>query len=273
MRMCCRFSMYFLWILFLSVFGYHDAWAARLYEKSLALFQTKEQKANPEAYCFVVLGDSRGNDAMFRKALAKAASLDPLFVLHGGDFSNAGGEVETEKFLAAVRETAPFTPVFVVRGNHENSNVFKKRIGPFNFTLESRRLRLTLVALDNSDYKVKPEQQGYLRQAVAKASKDLSTAFAAMHVPPKTERWSWHTFSEGVEELGLTLKKYPVQGLFFSHVHLFDRAEFADIPAFITGGAGAPLVYLGFPGEAVYHVLLVRVKHGKASFEMVPLTD
>jgi hypothetical protein len=92
-----------------------------------------------------------------------------------------------------------------------------------------------------------------------------------MHVPPKTGRWSWHTFTEGADDLRAILAKGRVQGAFFSHVHLFDRSEFGGVPAFITGGAGAPLVTTGFPGEPVYHILVVRVKNGKASCRRVLL--
>jgi predicted phosphohydrolase len=92
-----------------------------------------------------------------------------------------------------------------------------------------------------------------------------------MHVPPKTERWNWHTFTEGADELGRILTEGRVQGALFSHVHLFDRSEFAGIPAIITGGAGAHLVSFGFPGEPVYHILVVRVTNGKATFKMVPI--
>jgi len=94
-----------------------------------------------------------------------------------------------------------------------------------------------------------------------------------MHIPPKTERWSWHSFTDGAEDLKAIVAKHPLQGLIFSHVHLFDRAEFAGVPALITGGAGAPLLTIGYPGDPVHHIVVVRVKNGKASFEKVTLSE
>lgn len=40
-----------------------------------------------------------------------------------------------------------------------------------------------------------------------------------------------------------------------------------------TAGAGAPLVTFGFPGEPVYHIVVVRVKNGTATTEMVKVKE
>jgi len=239
---------------------------ATLYERSSAQFKARAQQTHRDDYTFVVLGDSRDGDAMFKKALALARSFHPLFILHGGDYSESGGDEETRRFLAIVNGIAPEIPLFVVMGNHENRDVFAREIGPFDFTLQSKRLGLTLVAVDNSDYALKPAELDYLRSRLSLAT---GASFVAMHVPPRTERWSWHTFTEGADDLERLLADGRVQGAFFSHMHLYDRSVFGGVPAIITGGAGAPLVIFGFPGEAVHHILVVRVKNGKASFEKV----
>jgi 3',5'-cyclic-AMP phosphodiesterase len=241
---------------------------ATLYDRSLVQLKARAEHASPHDYSFVVLGDSRGNDEVFKKALKLARSYKPLFILHGGDYSDSGGAEETRQFLAIVNQALQQIPLFVVMGNHENREVFASNIGPFDFTLESRRLGLTLVALDNSDEVLKSEQLEYLRSRLASSA---GASFVAMHVPPKTERWSWHSFSDGADQLEWILRKGHVQGAIFSHVHLYDRAEFGGVPAIITGGAGAPLVRLGFPGEAVHHIVVVRVRDGKASFLKVPI--
>lgn len=245
--------------------------ADTLYERSMAQFKVRALRAAPDDFTFVVLGDSRDGDPIFKKTLRLARSYDPLFILHGGDYSESGGEAETARFLSLVKESLPDIPLFVVRGNHElNREVFAKQVGPFHFTLESKRLGLSMVALDNADNVLTPAELDYLRSRLASAGR---ASFVAMHVPPKTKRWIRHTFSEGADTLSDILAKSRVRGVFFSHQHLFDRSEFGGVPAFITGGAGAPLVFLSFHGERVHHILVVRVKDGKASFTMVPLPD
>ena len=239
-----------------------------LFERSTARLAAKAPQAKPNDFTFVVLGDSRDGEAVFKKALRLAQSFHPLFILHGGDYSGRGSEKETVKFLRQLQESVPDTPFFVVMGNHENRSVFAKFIGPADFTVENKRLGLTLVAVDNSDNALKAPELEYLRSRLSSA---VGGAFLAMHVPPKTENWDWHTFTEGADELKGILAKGRVQGVFFSHVHLYARSEYGGVPAIITGGAGAPLYTSGFPGDPVYHILVVRVKNGKASYAKVPL--
>ena len=245
---------------------------ATLFERSQERFALRAKQSDPADYSFVVLGDSRGNDKVFRRTLALAASYKPLFVLHGGDVAENGSREELDRFLAIVAEQLPETPLFVVVGNHErDKRLFAELIGPLNFTIDSARLDLKLVAVDNSGSALKPAALEYLYLQLREKRR---TSFVAMHVPPKTPRWEWHTFSEGATELAKLLAGERVAMAFFSHVHQFDQDELAGVPVFITGGAGAPLVSrTRFPGEPLYHLLVVRVRNGRATAQMVEVEN
>lgn len=247
---------------------YQTCQGQTLYERSSVLLAARARQALPDDYSFVVMGDSRDGDRTFLKVLKLARSYNPLFILHAGDYSDKGSQAETANFLSLLRRSVPDLPVFVVVGNHEERELFAKEVGPLNFTLDVARLGLRLVALDNADSVLRPAEQERLRRELASMP---ATTFVAMHVPPRTGRWRGHTFTQGAEELRKTLAGSGVQGLFFAHSHLYDRSEFAGIPAFITGGAGAPLVWFTRHGETVNHILVVRVKKGRASYQMVPL--
>ena len=254
-------------LLFLSLTS--AAQAETLYQRSCALFSQAAAKASPQSYTFVVLGDSRGNDAVFKKALRTAAAFHPLFILHGGDYSDSGSEGETRNFLSLLQSGAAGTPVFVVPGNHEDAKVFETLIGPPRFRLESLRLGLRLVVLDDSKKVLRSADLDYLKNELAQAPR---TTFVAMHVPPQTPRWRRHTFTEGASELEATLATSDaVQASFFAHSHLYDRDLFAGKPAFISGGAGAMLDWTNRYGRSVYHILVVTVEKGWASYRMVPL--
>lgn len=243
-----------------------NASAETLFEQSTSKLKVHLKKAAADDYTFVVLGDSRDNDVVFRKVLAKAAQYKPLFILHLGDYSERGSLKETEQFLSLLKDTVPEVPLFVVPGNHENMQVFKEKIGPLHFTLENSRLGFKLIALDNSAYELKEVELDYLREQLK--SKPANT-FIAMHVPPKTKKWDWHTFSKGAAELEKLTSVSSIDGIFFAHVHLYAREEINGIPNIITGGAGAPLVKLLFPGEPCYHFMLVRVEKGRAIIELI----
>jgi hypothetical protein len=240
--------------------------AATLYERSMEKLPAGIEKVSPTDFTFVVLGDSRGNDSIFKKALALAKTYNPLFILHGGDYSDRGSEKETDHFLSLVNEVVPDVPLFVVIGNHENRKIFAEKIGPANFSLDSARLKLRIIALDNASYALKIPSLNYLDSQLAEKRENT---FVAMHIPPKTERWSWHTFSDGAAELENALAAKEVRAAFYFHVHLYDRDEIKGIPSLIAAGAGASLIKFGFPGVPIYHIVLVRVKNGEATTEMV----
>ncbi len=250
------------------LFAAPSAFTATLYDVSREKLAVRAEKALAADYTFVVLGDSRDNDGVFRTALAKAKSFSPLFILHLGDYSARGTAEETEHFLAMLRETVPEIPCFVVFGNHENRGHFERAIGPRRFALDLPRLNLRLVAVDNADNMLRPSELGYLREQLTTKER---TTFVAMHVPPRTQRWSWHSFSDGAEEATRLLAEKGVRVAFYGHVHVYDRDEIRGVPSVITGGAGAPLTYIGYPGEALHHIVVVRVKGGTATATMVPL--
>jgi 3',5'-cyclic-AMP phosphodiesterase len=244
--------------------------AASLYERSLARLQAGIEHASPADFSFVVLGDSRGNDAIFNKALALARSHNPLFILHGGDYSDHGSNQETDHFLTLVNGSVPDVPLFVVLGNHENREVFAEKIGPAHFSLDSARLNLRVIAVDNAGDALKTPERSYL---VSELAAKRENTFVAMHVPPKTKSWNWHTFSEGAVELENALAEHGVKAAFYFHVHLYARDEIKGVLSIITAGAGAPLIRAGFPGEPVYHFVLVRVKNGAVTTEMVKVNE
>lgn len=256
-------------LLFVLVFLVSSAGhAATLFDRSMAALETGLKKASTEDYTFIVLGDSRDNDAVFRKVLHRAADYKPLFILHLGDYSDKGGMKETQHFLSLLQETVPLIPFFVLPGNHENMQVFLDRIGPSHFTLEDKRLGLKVIALDDSAYELNKFELGYLEERLR--VKPANT-FVSMHVPPETKKWDWHTFSKGAAQLEQIIAGSGIDGIFFAHVHLYAREEINGIPHIITGGAGAPLVRHLFPGEPVYHFVVVRVKKGKVFMEMVQI--
>jgi Icc protein len=247
-----------------------NTYAASLYERSMEKLQVGIEHVSPADFTFVALGDSRDNDSIFKKALALAKTYNPLFILHGGDYSNNGSDKETDHFLALVNGSVPDVPFFVVMGNHENRMVFAKKIGPSHFSLDSSRLKLRVIAVDNASYVLKISELDYLKSQLAAKRENT---FVAMHVPPKTTRWNWHTFSDGAAELENALAENGVKVAFYFHVHLYARDVIKGVPSIITAGAGAPLVSVGFPGEPVYHIVVVRVKDGTVTTEMVKVNE
>ena len=130
-----------------------SAESATLFAESMKTFEARAASADTEGWRFVFLGDNRGNDSKFKEILQRAQDLNPLFILHGGDIVENGTAAELSHFLDVVKSVKGLPPLFVVRGNHEaNAALFERMIGPLNFVIDSQRLGLRLVAVDNSNY-------------------------------------------------------------------------------------------------------------------------
>ena len=267
---CILFLLFFV----LSIVSYAHSDASTLYERSLNKFQENVEQLSDRDFVFVVLGDSRDNDRILKKSLVMAATFNPLFILHTGDLSNRGSKKELEHFLEIVQTTIPDVPLFVVAGNHEivkgSKNIFKQIIGPLDYVLDSAKLNIRVIVLDNADYILKPQQLDYLRQQL---SSKRSLNFVTIHIPPKTKRWTWHSFKEGSADFMQILSDKKVTMAFCGHIHQFDEDEIKGVKYIITGGAGAPLNRWFFPGDPVYHIIVVKVKIGTVSYDRVKVQN
>lgn len=239
---------------------------APFYAASIKEFETRSATADPDNWRFVYLGDNRGNDSKFREILQRAKELEPLFILHGGDIVERGRAEELRHFLELAGSVKGLPPLFVVRGNHEmNAGLFEKMIGPLDFVIDSKRLGLRLVAVDNSSYVLGDRELRFLADAL---DGSRPTQIVAMHIPPKTERWPRHSFDKGRGELLTLLSKRNVKMGLYAHIHIYDSDLIDGIPSIVSGGAGAQLAWLGYGGEAVYHMVVIESVKGKLSYRV-----
>jgi len=250
--------------------------SSTLYERSLHKLEGNLQTSSPDDFTFIVMGDSRDNDEIFKKILVAAAKLRPLFILHGGDTVFTGRGKKFNHFLDMVETNLPETPIFVVIGNHELTNnirtphgktIFQEKIGPLNYVLDIKKLGIKIVALDNSLYELTPAQLKYLEEQLGLPRK---YKFVIMHIPPQTQKWQHsHCFSKGADRLMQIITEKKVSVAFFGHLHLYAQDEIKGVKYIITGGAAAPLHANVAFGEPSYHFIVVRVKNGKVSTEVI----
>src|SRR5271157_4100688 len=215
--------------------------SSTLYERSLNKLEENLKTASPDDFMFVVLGDSRDNDEIFKKILSAAAKLRPLFILHGGDTVFTGREKKFNHFLDIAESTLPNTPIFVVIGNHELTNnvtnphgkqIFQEKIGPLNYALDLKKLGMRIVALDNSLYELTPGQLQYLEEQLTLKRK---YKFVIMHIPPETQKWQHkHCFTKGADRLKQIMSEQKVSVAFFSHLHLYAQDEVRGVKYIIT---------------------------------------
>jgi hypothetical protein len=71
----------------------------------------------------------------------------------------------------------------------------------------------------------------------------------------------------------LILSDKKVTLSFCGHIHQFDQDEINGVKYIITGGAGAPLNRWFFPGDPVYHIIVVKVKNGIVSYDRIKVQN
>lgn len=279
-RRCRLIFLLALPIIVLGIAWPSVGYPSTLYERSLQKLEGNLQTATPDEFMFVVMGDSRDNDEIFKKILTAAGKLKPLFILHGGDTVFTGREKKFNHFLDIAESTLPDTPMFVVIGNHDLTNnvknphgkqIFQEKIGPLNYALDMKKLGMRIVALDNSLYELTPTQLQYLEEQLTAKRK---YKFVIMHIPPETQKWQYNRcFTKGADRLKQIMSEQKVSVAFFSHLHLYAQDEVKGVKYIITGGAAAPL-HINVPfGEYSYHFIVVRVKDGKVLTEVIRINS
>jgi len=107
MRITIRYRLIYLIILTVILLGL--AWpltcySSTLYERSLLKLEKNLQTMPPDDFTFIVMGDSRDNEEVFKKILHSADKLRSFFILHDGDTVFTGREKKFNHFLNIVGE-------------------------------------------------------------------------------------------------------------------------------------------------------------------------
>lgn len=189
-------------------------------------------------------------------------------------------------------------PIFVVPGNHEQNgfngplNNFVQLIGPTNFMINVPKLKFSLIGVKNffrtgtganttTKYGFTQGELNLLRRFLSNRQK---YTFLGMHAPPHAGKWAnpnYFTEDESTFRFGLRSFLNTIRGkvskVFVGHVHAYDRETFQGIEYILSGGAGAPLVKLGFlsskskVAKEAFHIVLITVKNGKITQRFIPI--
>ncbi len=85
---------------------------------------------------FVVYGDSRKNSRTHRRVVEQIIKVAPDFVVHTGDFVNAGSRYQEwgPQFFGPLRGLAEYVPIYAAKGNHDRGSFFDRY-----FVIDGRR--------------------------------------------------------------------------------------------------------------------------------------
>ena len=251
---------------------------------------TRETPAAPRAastvpganYTFAVCGDNRTegiDDGTLTKIVQSAKARGAVFIVDTGDVSNVGNRGQLTEYLKFTQNAG--IRFYTVPGNHDVgkggvSDTYASVIGAYYYSFDYGGDHY-LVA-DNADDStgIDAKQMSWIETDLD-ANRDKRHQFIFAHIPVASPTLdAGHVTGEG-SDAGLQSGKRLAQiaedmpnvaDLFFGHIHAYIPYRIGNLPAYITGGAGAPLY--GTPATGgYYHYLLVTVTAAGISVEVV----
>lgn len=241
-----------------------------------------QQKPYNGTVRFVVMGDNRnsspfshGGDKIYAKVIEKVNQLQPDFAVNLGDFTFdnlAPHWRDFERITSNVK-----TPYLTVVGNHDilfGRSYYESSYTPPNpetglddYAFDYGNTRF--IALDTANFTVTDRQFTWLERQMQTPFKKV----VFTHTPPRHGVWE-HKLSPSPEVSKRFLElnqKYQVEHVFLGHIHLFDQRQVNGIKYIVSGGGGAPMDQGRDYGQNIYHVILVEIKDGQLTTQMIPI--
>jgi hypothetical protein len=224
-------------------------------------------KAADGGFRFVVMGDSRSNEAVWNAIVAHIDQLDPrpAFVINSGDLIYGGTADEYAEYLIPPLLKAQ-VPYFFALGNHDkgaNSQAWEYRYlcgeDALNYFFDFGGYRF--VVIDNCSKVLPPSKTlQWLDRTLASTPQGIRKIVVAHQPPAAIEKWAYHAWTKPESQIFVNLmEKYRVSEVFLGHIHAYSTAELGGIHYTVVGGGGARLHTNFGPQGTFYHYLLCDV--------------
>jgi predicted phosphodiesterase len=221
---------------------------------------------------FAVCGDSRDDDAIYKKVLARVAQDGNAFLINTGDLVNTGSQDNFQHFQQLMADfPLPFRPV---PGNHDRGlggsldHYLSYSGAPAaHYSFDAGPVHLTMA--NSASGGLDQAELDWIDQDLATTDRAVKMVF--LHHPPFDPDGTNHILGSGNAAFMALAQKHQVAYVFAGHIHAYSQAERDGTTYVITGGAGAPLYTAGHPG-AMYHYIQVKVEGTQVSTEVVPIT-
>lgn len=217
-----------------------------------------------ERFSFIVCGDPQNNYEVFDRVLEAAKSVD--FLIIAGDLTGSGTATEFQSFVNAI--DASGVKYYAVPGNHDVAaspvdGNYATYVGAPHSSFSYKNAHFILIDNSTPELGFYPAERAWARRDLdAARKKGYEHLIAVAHVPPGYPYSASATADQitGLDanhELIPVLSEGGVKNLFCGHLHTYMEERDDGVTVTITGGAGAPLHYIG--GDAYYHYVLVEV--------------
>lgn len=235
------------------------------------------------AFSFIVMGDNRSGDDVYRRLVSLAVDRKPDFVINTGDMIETPGD--RGQWAAFWEMSKPITMAyFLTAGNHDidsrkagTRELYKEQVDlPGNELYYSFTGGNSLFIVLNSclrDKKITGEQFEWLEDVLTNSVSKHKFVFVHHPLYPDKKRGkhygeSLDRYPEHRDRLQALFVKHNVTMVFNGHEHLYLRKTVNNVTYVITGGGGAPL-YGSKRKGGFHHFVHVTVDEDKVNAEVV----
>ncbi len=239
-------------------------------------------------FSFVVIGDNRSGDGIYKKLVSMIVERRPDFVVNTGDMiTTPGSRQDWAKFWEMSKPVT--VPYFLTVGNHDayskvplSEKKYKEEVDLpgnelyYSFVAGNSLFIVLDSCLDDQEKKITGEQLKWLEGVLAASRQKHKFVF--LHHPLYTDPGKGHHAHDSIDKypdsrdrLEALFAKSGVDAVFAGHEHYYERRTVDGIIHIITGGGGAPLYdkeeYGGFN-----HFVMVTVGGDKVNAEVVDMS-
>ncbi len=238
-------------------------------------------------FSFVVIGDNRSGDDLYKKLVAMIVARRPDFVVNTGDMIvHPGDKKEWASFWELSK---PITvPYFLSVGNHDahpkvplSEKTYREEVDQpgnelyYSFVAGNSLFIVLDSYLDDQEQKIIGQQYQWLLEVLEHAKQ--KHRFVFLHHPLYTDpgkgkhpHGGLDSHPEDRDRLEALLMKYRVTAVFAGHEHYYERRMVDGFPHIITGGGGAPM-YAREEDGGFNHFILVSVDGDKVNVEVIDI--
>jgi 3',5'-cyclic AMP phosphodiesterase CpdA len=238
-------------------------------------------------FTFIVIGDNRSGDEVYKKLVSLIAERKPDFVVNTGDMINKPGSAQ--EWAGFWEMSKPVTaPYFLAVGNHDayvkvpqSEKIYKQQVDLpgnelyYSFTAGNSLFIVLDSYIAGEERKITGEQLAWLEGVLANSNR--KHVFVFLHHPLYTDPSKGHhandsldKYPENRDRLVALLKRSKVDAVFAGHEHYYQRRTVDGILHVISGGGGAPM-YDREEDGGFCHFIRVMVDGDRVSGEVVDL--
>ncbi|MDH3975826.1 MAG: hypothetical protein OEV42_16255 [Deltaproteobacteria bacterium] len=236
--------------------------------KKIAVYKLAPKRAD-DNFKFMVFGESRGGENVFKRILGDINYRKPAFAISCGDMVENASAGAYKNFIKDIETVT--VPFLTVPGSAEvgegGGSLYEDNFGATYYSFDYKKAHF--IILDNGDGRISEEQFLWLEKDLMQ-NKAVNT-FVFMHLPPfdpRPGRPGLMKVAGQNQRLSSLFEKYHVSIVFTSGIHSYFKEEVKGVTYIVTGGGGSELAST----DSFYNYLIVEVTGDKVKDKLIKLT-